>query len=109
MALVAVVMCLLPGRTPPLPFRLLLVSCSDLEVIAHDVLVHHVPGRDLAGDAALLHDVDSPGEGGGELDVLLHEDDGEPARPADRPDLDLYLLDYARLYPLGGLVEKQDR
>src|SRR5216683_3258989 len=44
---------------------------SDREVVAHDVLVHHVLGRDLAGNAALLHDVDSPGERGGELDVLL--------------------------------------
>src|SRR5260370_1056500 len=80
---------------------------SDREVVAHDVLVHDVLGRELAGNAALLHDVDSPGERGGELDVLLDENDGEPSRPADRRDLDLDLLDDARLDPLGGLVEQQ--
>src|SRR5215469_6489745 len=64
-------------------------------------------GRNLVHHAPAVHHVMTVRDGGGEFQILLHEQDGEPLRlqPADRG---ADLLDDHRSEALGGLVEEEE-
>ena len=61
---------------------------------------------DHVDDAAVLHDVVAVGDGGGEMEVLLDQQDGEAAALELADDLADALHDHRR-QPLGRLVEQQ--